>query len=105
MLCGSFLLQCFQETTKLAIYRYKRERREGYAKPRGDTIIHAFYYFVPFFHYLSEIGVIILSAVTPMICMNYVNHQQKHKKRNGEKLATHTLFQQLAVVELLHEMS
>ena len=97
--------KCFQETAKSAIYRYKREGREGYAKPRGDTIIHAFYYFVPFFNYLSEIGVITLSEITPMICMNYVNHQKKHKKRNGKKLATNTLFQQLAIVELLHEMS
>ena len=99
------LPECFQETAKAAIYRYKREGRAGYAKPGGDTIIHVFYNFVLFFNYLAERDITTLSAVTPMLCMNYVNHRKEHRKRNGRKLAATTIFQQLAAVELLHEMS
>lgn len=97
--------ECFQEIAKAIIYRYKREGRAGFAKPSGDTIIHAFYYFVPFLNYLSKKGIRALSTVTPMLCVSYTEHQKNCRKRNGEKLATTTLCQQFIAVELIHEMS
>lgn len=101
----SLMPECFQETTKTIIYRYMREGRNGFAKPRGGTIKKNFYNLVPFFKYLSKKGITKLSKISTMVCMTYVNHQKNYKKINAGCLEIKTIFGQLHAVELLHEIS
>ncbi|MGK0501846.1 MAG: hypothetical protein ACJARF_000605 [Alteromonadaceae bacterium] len=76
-------------------------------KRRGSTLRQSFNNITVWFNWLPTLGVTELSAVTPLVAMQYVTHVKSltsnRGKRNGKPLAPGTMCQRFLAVEACYQ--
>ncbi|MDG6096890.1 hypothetical protein EXU34_05485 [Alteromonas sp. ZYF713] len=76
-------------------------------KRRGNTLKNQFYNITLWLNFLPALGVTELSAVTPLVAMQYVTHVKSlisnHGKRKGKPLALRTICSRFLAVEACYQ--
>ena len=76
-------------------------------KRRGGTLINSFGHIVSWLNWLPTLGVTELSAVTPLVAMQYVTHVKSlisnHGKRKGMPLASSTMCFRFLALEACYQ--
>ncbi|UPL41727.1 integrase (plasmid) [Pseudomonas aeruginosa] len=98
----------FKGVMKAVLYRYLRRGRAGQKRPKASTLRNCFENALPFLWHLNALKLAHFSAVTPMVCANYVVECCAHRqtRRNqGKPLSRSALERRFMAVEALHELS
>lgn len=101
----------FRGVAKAMLYRFMQRGRAGQKRPGSSALLQLLVNLKPFLTYINSLGVDSLSAVTPMVCANYVLTSKEKTSKNrgdapgGRSLAKKTLALRFVAVEALHELS
>lgn len=98
----------FKDVMKAILYRYLRRGRAGQKRPKASTLRNFYENALPFLRYLNALKLAHFSAVTPMVCANYVvdccAYRQTHRNW-GKPLSRSALERRFLAVEALYDLS
>ncbi|CAK0387507.1 phage integrase [Burkholderia pseudomallei] len=100
-----FIPSEFRDIAKETTYRYMRRGRDGGKRPKSASLINYFKGMVAFFRYLSDLGILGLSDVTPFVCSNYALVLAQRMEATAKPLLPGTVVKRLESVEALYELS
>jgi len=96
----------FRSVLKEAMYRYMRRGWGAHAQPAASSVKTLFNNLKAFLLYLDRLKIKELSAVTPMVCSNYVAACKASREgRGGRPLKASVLFKKFSAVSILYELS
>lgn len=87
----------FVEAVKFTLKHYDIKQN-----PSGSTLLNTFKDLKPFLYYLNSIGVDKTSAISPLLCANYVHQWKQAISKRGKPLSKGTLTQRFAAIENLY---